>query len=210
MSSDLVIGTLLSIPIGIGTGIAVDPVKRWWQRRNESNHAKRLDQIKDEYMDVLYCAIHSDLMLATFVLKGTFVTLFVLYLVMLKTLEPYEDVLTEFLVRRLPVVSHATVVLLAGTEWLLFVGMAVYIGVFTFRGYRLYTRVRFFKTYVKTIPDSIRDPELEDMVSAGRWNRGLSIVTGFAKNVTIATQNTHADAPAIPSEPPPLEAQARQ
>lgn len=201
ISSDLIIGSLLSIPIGIGTGLVVDPIKRWWNNREQSNHAKRLETMRAEYMDVLYNAIHSDMMIASFALKGIYVSLYLIYLVLFRLLDPYVDVLIGSIFHRVSG-PHWLLVVLSVVQVLIFVGMSVYIGLFCFRSFRLYTRVRHFEHYAKTLPPEIRRLKLEEFIEEGRWNRGLSIVTTFPGE-KAAAQNTTADTPKPPSLPQP-------
>jgi hypothetical protein len=54
MSSDIFIGALLSIPIGIGTGLAVPAVQRWLENRGKARSFNQDKRTAEDYKNVLY------------------------------------------------------------------------------------------------------------------------------------------------------------
>jgi hypothetical protein len=58
MGKDVWIGALLSIPIGIITGLLVAPIQRWYQSRGETREVARAKRLKSEYDEIIFYARH--------------------------------------------------------------------------------------------------------------------------------------------------------
>ena len=58
MTSDLWLGALLSIPIGIGTGLAVGPIERWWESHGKSKALEKSMEMRVDYAAALFFVQH--------------------------------------------------------------------------------------------------------------------------------------------------------
>src|SRR5207244_3657368 len=58
MLNDVLIGTLLSIPIGIGTGLAVAPIERWRENRGKTRGLAKSRWMRQEYVETLNYVRH--------------------------------------------------------------------------------------------------------------------------------------------------------
>jgi hypothetical protein len=76
MSDDVLIGALLSIPIGIITGLAVTPIQRWMDGWGKDKKQIEDERTKKEYDSALYYARHPSL-LSQYLLQVTIRTTFV-------------------------------------------------------------------------------------------------------------------------------------
>jgi hypothetical protein len=163
MSSDLWLGVLFSIPIGIGTGLAVAPVQKWIDNRSVASRYTKLKRQKREYEEVLFFAsrpelLSSHLIITTLVL-GCAVGLAFLFSMGEKAL-PIE--LTNTAVVRL----HST---FWKATWIFIVcssvtAMGSVLTRVVNRSIALYQHVAFFKQYAERIPPTIRNPEMEKHV----------------------------------------------
>jgi hypothetical protein len=76
MSMDMWGGAILSIPIGIATGLAVNPVQKWLENRGKAKAAIKLKDVKDQYERVLFYRLHPHLFtqyLLQTVIRTTFI-----------------------------------------------------------------------------------------------------------------------------------------
>ena len=67
---------MLSIPIGIATGLAVNPIQKWFENRGKTKAAVKLKDVKDRYEIVLFYRLHPHLFtqyLLHTVIRTTFV-----------------------------------------------------------------------------------------------------------------------------------------
>ena len=60
MTSDVWYGALLSIPIGIATGLAVPLLQRWWENRGNKKQANEERRTKEEYLQVAFYKNHPE------------------------------------------------------------------------------------------------------------------------------------------------------
>jgi hypothetical protein len=167
---------VLSVPIGIAAGLAVNPIQRWWERRGQHSQAERQKQKKAEYEKALYYVLHPEMMIASFVLKGTFATVFAVYLLILMKLEPYADVFFAVFLKAHHEVPVGVVLTVTSLAALLFIAMTIYVVILSARSVTVYFRVRGFWAYAETLPAEVRDREFESFVKETVRNRTLGIL----------------------------------
>jgi hypothetical protein len=164
VSSDLWIGALLSIPIGLGTGLAGPPLLRWYKHRAKARRQRKLENQKAEYMRTLFlfrnpelythflidCAIK---MILGAVTVGTGLGFAVIAVAVMGRNElPIHGPLATVL--KLYQVTSIFLCFLG--NGLLGVAYAIYRGA-SFR-------VKQFPLYLKTLPLEIRDVDLEGTI----------------------------------------------
>jgi hypothetical protein len=192
MNSEVWIGAVISIPIAIASGLAVEPIQRWWQRRGEHSHAKKFKQMEAEYNRVTFYAVHSDLMIADLVIKGIGITLYVAYLLFMTFIGPIVQELADFLPRS-PHPSDTALIVLPAALLACLISLTVFVLTIAIRGVSLYNHVRHYKVYVTNFPAQIRDLELEEAVLIARQHRA------FPTSYTRSTD--HVDSGATPPTP---------
>ena len=60
MSNDVLLGAVLSVPIGIATGLAVTPLQRWFENRGKAKAVGETKRAEAEYKNVLFYRQHPD------------------------------------------------------------------------------------------------------------------------------------------------------
>ena len=60
MNNDVWYGAAVSVPIGIATGLAVDPIKRWWINLGQSRALVRKKQVGKLYTEALQYRLNPD------------------------------------------------------------------------------------------------------------------------------------------------------
>ncbi len=180
MSSDLWIGTLVSIPVSIVAALVVPPIQRWLDKRGEKSHAKRRERIRDEYNEVLHYALRTDLllgrMLVTLIQLAETIFVFVLWVWVRPIL---DDVFGLFPPRHLSVSDHLrSIIIICFTVFLSTMLAFMTVGAVMFiksavRWVNVFLNVKYVQTYIKSIPDDIRDKEIEKVVMYVARERAL-------------------------------------
>lgn len=170
MSGEFWGALILSIPISIGSSLTVAPVQRLLEKRSVASRAKKSRKLRAEYSEVLQFASRPELLCSQLLLDFGFLIVLTLLMVV------GDFVLKESLVGPLPekVVQWRT------SHWELLIKVTRYIlpsvGVlflgFTiafctrvlFNAYDLYSRVRCFDDYVKSVPTEFRDLDQEGKI----------------------------------------------
>lgn len=62
MSAEFWIGTLLSVPIGVGTGLAVPPIQRFFRSRGDAKAIEESQKARHEYLRVLFFLQHPEML----------------------------------------------------------------------------------------------------------------------------------------------------
>jgi uncharacterized integral membrane protein len=173
MNSELWIGTAISIPIGIASGLAVAPIQRWMDRWGETTHQKKKSRMKDEYAEVTDSALHPEMMIAGMITSVLLLGLDGFVLLLLLLMKPFFDGFLSFVPRPAIAASHLPEILVLLSVFM--VGSFFALTILAFRmvmnSVRLYWHVRFFREYVKSIPDELRDLKLEKIVICANQDR---------------------------------------
>lgn len=161
MSSDVWIGALLSIPIGIATGLAIDPVKKFWGDRGKAKAEVQRQDIKDRYVATLFYRMHPHLMtqyLAHSILLATFVGAAMSIFVGTMLLLP------QF-IRVVPIREPYAWFIIIGTQLLtqlVTVISSVVIVKYCRPALRMWRNVRFFNDFVEAVPKEMRNFDAEE------------------------------------------------
>jgi hypothetical protein len=168
-------GAVISIPISIGVGLNLSRIQQWIDQRSQTSREKTRERLKDQYEDVLYYALHTDMMLGKMINAATFLLLYVFVLVLCSLLSPImRDVTQVVPLHGIPRVNAITILTVSFVA-LVFVISAMTVAVFKLAidSYLLYHRVRFFTTYTKSIPDDIRQHKMETIIADSAWERAI-------------------------------------
>lgn len=212
MSSDtwagVWIGTLFSIPVSIGAALVVPRIQRYLDKRGEASHAKKREQIKEEYEDVLNFALHTDWLIGRMLVAVIQLLFMVLTALVCVWLRPtLDDVLGDIPSPHLShLVSEHVRIAVAGSMGMAAVIFATVWAVVIFkessRWALLFSNVRYFKTYVKSIPDDIRDKKYEDAVTYAVRERAMP--TEALKRLYFDMKSeSESDSQAVTSDPAP-------
>ena len=60
MSNDVWYAALLSIPISIGTGLLVNPIRRWYEENSKSRDVKKAAREQEQYTKTLMFMIRPE------------------------------------------------------------------------------------------------------------------------------------------------------
>jgi hypothetical protein len=73
MSSDvwygIIGGAIVSVPIGILSGLAVGPVQRWLDNRSAASRQTKRERQASEYAEVLFFVLHPELLAAYLIVR---------------------------------------------------------------------------------------------------------------------------------------------
>lgn len=192
MSSELLIGVALSIPIGIACGLTVAPVQRWLDRWGETSHQKKHSRIKSEYRLVMDSALHPDMMIAGMVVNVMYISAYGFFFLVLRFLDPVVEKLLGFFPN--PKINAPHFLLL---DLVILVGCTCIATVYVFRlvinSVRLYLHVRFFDGYVKSIPDELRDLKMEKIVIYSALDRAVPSVNFLGSQDLDLTEGSKQD-----------------
>ena len=159
-------GVVLNFVVGVGSGLAVQPVQRWWVRRSNRSNIARLTQVRTEYKRALHYSLNSDLLIARLIVNGLLLTFNGFLGIM-------AGVMTIFYRSAIPSKVHfshsdfVAISLLTATT----IFVAVLMGTSFNESVRLYAHVVLFEDYVNQIPTEIRNEELEAEIIARRERR---------------------------------------
>jgi hypothetical protein len=163
LSNEFWLGIGLSIPIGIGTGLAVAPIQKWIDNRSEASRQTKRERQKQEYMEVLFFLRRPELLASQLILR-------VLSLLGLLTIITFaslgEAVLPKELTGQVAFRIQSEfwkgfylVVTLGG----LVAGISIITRVID-NSITLYHRVVRFEKYAESISSDIRDLEIEALI----------------------------------------------
>ena len=168
------LGALLSIPIGIGTGLLIAPIQRWYQSWGKTREEARHARIEREYAQALsfvryphmftrfaFRTVVSMVMAITFWLAGSFLG------VLMAEIKILEVVTKQAF--PMPRIEH---IFIQASLFLSGVMVAVGLARLTqeFQKFRdTGARVARFRTYVESVPDDIRRLSVEEYV----WKKSL-------------------------------------
>jgi len=158
--------------------------------------------MKVEYDLVIDSALHPDMMIAGMVVNLLFMSLYgfivLLSLLFISLTPALVDSLLEFTPRPMMNVTHVHGFIVLGSVFVF--GVFCAISVFVFRTIintaKIYLHVRFFKEYVKSIPDELRDSKLEMIVIYAAQDRavpGLNLL--WSKDINLTEKAKQDDGP---------------
>lgn len=161
MSNDVWIGALLSVPIGIATGVAVTPIQRWIENRGKNKALVESKRVREQYNSVIFYRLHPHIFtqyLLNVVIRTTFIGAAVGIIAgCIYTLAQAGDFVNIRILRSgLYVLGQITAV----TSSVLIVGICK-------PALGLWYRVRNFDAYVRNVPADIRDMEAEAKALSG-------------------------------------------
>ena len=177
MSGEFWLGVAVSIPISIGCNLAVPSIQRWWQRRGDHSQKVGLDQKAKEYTEVLFYALHPELMIASFVIRGMAVTLYAVALISLDVTRPFIQGVAFYM----PAFDSPPYLLLSviGVAVIVLTFPTVFFVTLVYKAASLYNHVRHFGGYIKSLPAEIRDTNMENAVNFVKRNKAFSIALPF-------------------------------
>ena len=175
MSNDVWIGALLSVPIGIGTGLVIPSLQRWYEGIGKSRSQSRHDRLVYEYGETLHYVSHPTkftyfliisvlrCVIATVAITmGQGVGMITMLALRLRTLgNTTADVSPTYRVGAMVYVAIGLLISTVGIAMITRTGR---------RAGAMYRRITTFDQYVETIPDDIRsvDVEIAAREAAGR------------------------------------------
>jgi hypothetical protein len=167
---------ILSLAVGITSGLAVQPIQRWWEKRATSSQSKRHKRIAEEYAAATYYALHPEFLVCKLVLTCTGVMGFAIYLLCLIKIDvtPVHPGLFPKPAFRVP--EYVPTLLDVG-QMLFIIVVAIFIGRTTINAFYLFERVRGFRFYVEKVPSKLRDVSMEKVVIAIVKGRPLSVLS---------------------------------
>ena len=170
MSSDVWLGALISVPIGIATGLAVTPVQKWLEDRGKTKALVHSRDTQHQYAAVLFYRMHSDLftqyllrvvILTTFtgsavgILAGFFFAFANLSGAVLNAAPGYSSRVYTIFIQSVSILGQMTAI----------VGSILIIR-YCRPALKLWQQVRYFEDYAKTIPSELRNLDIEAQVKA--------------------------------------------
>lgn len=170
---------IVGIPLNIACGLAVPIVQRWWAERSLTSREKKLKKLKDEYNDVIDCALKPELMIANFVLTGTYMTLLVLMFTIATFIMPIIFTVLDALVGPIVDRHHAALLqkpIFISVELVALTPMTLLFCFELIKFLKLsqtYHKVKYLKSYVKRLPDGVRDAGMEELVENAVLNRAV-------------------------------------
>jgi hypothetical protein len=169
MSNDVWIGALLSVPIGVGTGLAVTPLQQWYRELGKSRAEAERNLMTHQYGQALFYISHPHRFTQYLVVEAVRAIAAIAAMLVGGGIS-FGTVLVGGLMRAVnaahPLTKKDIVILwvymIAGLASSV-VGSAYLARVFQ-RALPLYKRIVNFEAYAATIPADIRNLEIEAMV----------------------------------------------
>lgn len=168
-------GAIISIPISIGVGLNLPRIQRWLDLRNQTSHEQTRKRQKEEYDDVLYYALHTDMMVGKMINAATFLLLYIFVLVLLSLISPIMwNVIPVVPTHAIPKATAITALSISFAA-LVSILSASTVAVFKLAvdSFNLYHHVRFLSIYAKSIPDDLRQHEMEKIIADSAWDRAI-------------------------------------
>lgn len=204
--------------ISLVVGLQLPKLQQWLDNRGKTSREKELTRQKDEYEDVIYYALHTDLLVGKMVGVAIRIALYAMVFALITCVRPQLDDLYDVVAGQYhPALSpFGRVVVRVLVGLLITCGFGAYsiMLVWTIRMvtdiHMLYLNVRYFKSFAESVPDAVRDKEREQFVMNARRDRA---VPGFYENIeflrtlakksdaTDEAHNTTAQTPSDPSAP---------
>ena len=169
MSNEFWIGVLLSVPIGIGTGLAVAPIQRWMGNWNAASRQTKRERQRREYLEVLFFLGRPELLAPHLIITVLALLGFLMIIVLAGVGESaLPKQLTEHNVIRISTgfwKGAYLIVILGGTA-----AVVSTITRLVDSSATLYRRVAGFEKYAESVSPDVRDLELEVLIKgkAGR------------------------------------------
>jgi ABC-type Fe3+ transport system permease subunit len=180
MSLDVWIGVFVSIPVSVGVGLALPYIQRWIKLRGKSTQQKKRARIDAEYREVLYYALHTDMMIGKLVISVITLLSLIIPMIVLKFAEPtLFDAVDALIPHKSTSIPYRTQSLIVAASFALaFVG-TVFVTFFSNvrESVRLFFNVKYFKDYIKSIPDDMRNKAYETMVLNAMLDRAVPEAT---------------------------------
>jgi hypothetical protein len=176
LSPDLWFGALLSIPIGIGTGLAVTPLQRALENRGKAKAVAETKRAKEIYTETLFFVGHPHLFtqyLIQVAIKTTFIGSAVGIFSGLFYLVGQMGALSVRELFSWAIDREALNILGFGLGQVVAIFSSVMIVSICMPAMKLWHRVRNFEEYVKGLPTKIRDIATENKIMAAIKAAGM-------------------------------------
>jgi hypothetical protein len=170
-------GLILNFVVGVGSGLAVQPIQRWWEKRASSSRAKRIQRIQEEYDETIYFALQPEFLLGKLILIGIGVSCYAVYVLLLVKLDVTPFSSSAWSWHTTFTFPRYVLMLLDVANVMFIVFLTTFVGRIAFNAFALFERVRTFKRYVNKVPSEVRDLQLEKVVIAIVMERPLSPVS---------------------------------
>ena len=157
---------VLNVIVGIGTGLSVQPIQRWWEKRAISSQSKRTKRIREEYTTATYFALHPEFLACKLVLTCIGVCAYIVYLLFLVKLDVTPIHAGAGFPKFSFTIPRYIMTMIEVGNMLLITVLTTFIGRTALNAFSFFERVRNFKGYVEKVPMEIRDVELEKVIIA--------------------------------------------
>ena len=207
------VSVILPIALGVVSNFATSYVKRRTIEWGKSSHQKKLDRARREYGEVMYYALHPDMLLGRMLTLLTYVGILTLLFTTFVYLHVERD---QWALDMGPfnhlhlITSHLARIILLATPIVMMLAAIALLLTFSFREaflvVRLFSNVRYFTGYVESIPDEIRDRDREEFIMNARFDRsvpGAGINLEFMREMGQKLKDDKAAAQADGTPPPP-------
>src|SRR5258708_24606336 len=176
-----------NILISVAVGLQLPKIQRWFDDRGKTSHEKKKSRQADEYNNVTYYALHTDMLVGRMVSVAIWVSLYALTFSSMNYVRPTVDTIVDFLaepfhptlsmphVARVIIVIVISLLFLGGLSGVTMIMMRQVISV-----HQLYLNVRYFKSFVESVPEELRDRDMEQHVLNAVRDRS---VPGMNKNI---------------------------
>lgn len=161
-------------------------ILQWFERRGQTSHQKTRKRLKEEYDDVLYYALHTDMMIGKMINAAMFMLLYIFALVLLSLITPIMfNVITIAPHLSIPQTA-STFILVISCVCLVSALSATTVAVakFAFDSFNLYHHVKFLPIYAQSIPDDIRNQTMEKLVEALIVDKAAQLSSGAIEKLT--------------------------
>jgi hypothetical protein len=206
MSADVWWTTLISIPVSIAVAMAVPRIQRWVDQRGKTTHAKKLERMREEYDEVLFYALHTDLMNGKLIISVLLLLVLVAFSHLGEIVGTPLGVTTAILLPPPALADHKPLILIAAISFLIALWTAAFVALTRYAGkhLRLFLNVKNFRIYAESIPAELRDRDMEEIVIAASRDRAVpGLYTLRSIRLKSDGLNTQIDASPNQTESPP-------
>jgi hypothetical protein len=162
--TSILVSAFLSIPIGILTGLAIPPIQRWYRARHKSKAVAELDRLKRCYSEALFYREHPAEFreyLLVMVIRHIQTLGFWLLSTFFMALSLVAAFMVKMSGKTAPMLLKISISAYAvgGMVGVVISGMIFQLWVVSF--YSTYKRVKYFDSYVKTLPKEVLESVFE-------------------------------------------------
>jgi hypothetical protein len=173
MSNDVWIGALISVPIGIATGVAVVPIQKWIENRGKAKALIQSRDARERYTSVLFYRLHPHLFtqyLLRTVIRTTFAS--AAMGIVAGFLYVMANATATFIATQTTSIGFASTMMQLFTilgQMTIIVASVLIIN-YCRPALKLWSRVQNFEEYAKSVPSDIRDLTAEALAEKVKEN----------------------------------------